>query len=64
MKEEEKNLARSCRKLGRELAGYEREARGLSHAKRWRFCLQTVPPYGSVVCPCERKCGPNCPKFE
>jgi hypothetical protein len=48
-----------CRFRGRGLAGPEREARGLGHARQWSFCENPARPLGDAVCPC-RGCGPGC----
>jgi hypothetical protein len=45
-----------------ELTGAGREARGLSHGKRWGLCLHEAKPLGEVVCPC-KGCGPKCPGY-
>lgn len=51
-----------CIYAGDELTGYERDAAGLQHGKRWLHCEHPLPPLGPVVCPC-KGCGPSCPGF-
>ena len=48
-----------CPHLGAELTGPERQAVGLSHAKRWALCTHPDQPLGPYVCPCAG-CGPRC----
>lgn len=55
--------APACATLGRELTGPEREAAGLSHARKWRKCLNPTTPLGPNVCRCAG-CGPKCPGYE
>lgn len=48
----------------RELTGTEREARGLSHTKRWGLCLHPEKPLGTdVVCPCKGCKKGRCPGY-
>jgi hypothetical protein len=48
-----------CPHLGRLLTGLEREARGITHVRRWKYCLHESRPLGDVVCECQG-CGPGC----
>lgn len=59
----ESRAAAECEHCGAELAGGERQARGLGHSQRWALCLHPEQPLGEAVCPC-RGCGPKCPGYE
>lgn len=61
-------MANTCKYLGREATGLEREAAGKSHSKRWKLCMHPEKPHGELVCAClatpqSQRCNMECPGF-